>query len=247
MEADQPVTDPWAASDPTDVIGRRGGAKVIDTLISSAIGLVPLIAIITSFQSHTVNDATNYCEFARSASHACLPFGPNTVWEFNRFTPLWYLVSIGWWLLIALLEGLYGWTPGKAAFGLRVVRATTGRPCGFGRAVIRNLVWIVDGCFFGIIAVVIANKSPGHQRLGDRAADTLVVDRSAAGFPPPPWLTESTAVGGYPYPQVPIHPMPPVPQPTWDPGRNAYIVWSPSEGAWLQYDEPTQQWHRINN
>lgn len=84
-----------------------------------------------------------------------------------------------------LAEGLTGTTLGKRwgvwPVSLRVVRVD-GTPVGFREAVVRaafglleqsNLIgWIVGG-------VAIA-ASPTHQRLGDRAAGTLVVDGSKA-------------------------------------------------------------------
>lgn len=46
------------------------------------------------------------------------------------------LVSLG----LAVLLGLRGTSPGRAAFGLRVVDAVTGTPIGVGRAVVRQLL-----------------------------------------------------------------------------------------------------------
>ncbi|HET8929967.1 MAG TPA: RDD family protein [Acidimicrobiales bacterium] len=233
-----PQQDPWdRGADPTAVIGRRAGAKIVDTLMSSAIGLIPLIAMIVSFESRTVADPSTYCDLQQSIRHLCVPAGSNTVWEFDQASWAWYLVALGWWLLITWMEGHYGWTPGKAAFGIRVVRDTTGEPCGFGKSVIRNLLWIVDGFCLGVVALVTATSSPGHRRLGDRAAGTLVVDRAAAGVAPPPWIT--------PDPAAVVPPIAPMPQPIWDPRRGTYVVWYPASAAWLEYDELTKAWKPI--
>jgi uncharacterized RDD family membrane protein YckC len=236
--AASPNDGPWSpGADPTAVIGRRAGAKVIDTLISSALGLIPLIAMIASFESRTVADPSTYCGLQQSIRHLCVPAGSNTVWELDQISWAWYLVVLGWWLLMTWMEGRYGWTPGKAAFGIRVVRDTTGEPCGFGKSVIRNLMWIVDGFCFGVVAIVTASGSPGHRRLGDRAAGTLVVDRAAAGELPPPWITADRS--------APARATAPVPQPVWDPHRGTYVVWYPTTAAWLEYDDAAQAWKPI--
>lgn len=229
---------PWTSgADPTAVFGRRAWAKIVDSLIGGAIGLLSLIAIISSFESSTVVDPVDYCNRHQSFTHACLPTGSSTVWEFDLFTWLWYLVAIAWWLLVTWMEGRHGVTPGKAAFGLRVVRDTTGGPCGFGRSVIRNLMWIVDGFLCGIVAILTATTSVGHRRLGDRAAGTLVVDRAAFGVTPPAWIT--------PDPAAVVPPIAPVPQPIWDPRRGTYVVWYPATRCWLEYDESTKAWKPI--
>lgn len=48
---------------------------------------------------------------------------------------------------------------------------------GFGAAVIRNVLRVVDGLFFYLVGALFALTSPRGQRLGDRAAHTLVVRR----------------------------------------------------------------------
>jgi len=94
-----------------------------------------------------------------------------------------------------------GRTLGKAAMGLRVVSAD-GTTVRFQQAFLRSAVGIVD--FFlipvGFVAVVTVLLSPRDQRLGDMAANTLVVrERSAsavvapAWFQPPPGWAQYTA------------------------------------------------------
>ncbi|MDD9369319.1 MAG: RDD family protein [Acidimicrobiales bacterium] len=94
-----------------------------------------------------------------------------------------------------------GRTLGKAAMGLRVVSAD-GTTVRFQQAFLRSAVGIVD--FFlipvGFVAVVTVLLSPRDQRLGDMAANTLVVrERSASAvvapalFQPPPGWAQYTA------------------------------------------------------
>ena len=75
----------------------------------------------------------------------------------------------------AALEGILGTTLGKRLFGLRVVRAADGRPCGPLAAVVRTVLRLVDNIFFSLPGITAIVQSPRRQRLGDRAAKTLVV------------------------------------------------------------------------
>jgi uncharacterized RDD family membrane protein YckC len=76
----------------------------------------------------------------------------------------------------ALLEGYLGQTLGKMLLGIKVVREGTGDVPGLGAAAIRTLLRLVDVLPFaylvGFITVLISGK---NQRLGDMAANTLVV------------------------------------------------------------------------
>jgi uncharacterized RDD family membrane protein YckC len=75
-----------------------------------------------------------------------------------------------------LLEGLYGYTPGKYLLGLVVVKSD-GSDCTIGASILRNLLWIVDALpAFNLVAVVAILLTDG-QRVGDLVADTIVVER----------------------------------------------------------------------
>jgi uncharacterized RDD family membrane protein YckC len=74
-------------------------------------------------------------------------------------------------------EGLTGMTLGKRIVGIRVVDED-GDDLDFSAALVRNLLRVVDGLFFYLIGAIFAYSSPRGQRIGDRAADTLVVRRS---------------------------------------------------------------------
>jgi len=87
------------------------------------------------------------------------------------------------WLLLALGLGYYvvceaatGATLGKRMVGIRVV-GEDGEHLTFGAAVVRNLLRLVDCLFFYLVGAIFALTSPRGQRLGDRAAHTLVVRR----------------------------------------------------------------------
>jgi len=77
-------------------------------------------------------------------------------------------------LYFAVFEWLYGETLGKLVLRMRVVRVS-GEPCTLRAALIRAVLRYVDGFFFAIPAFA-TMKAPLQQRIGDKAAHTLVVD-----------------------------------------------------------------------
>lgn len=78
------------------------------------------------------------------------------------------------------MESIVGATLGKLAMNVRVVR-TDGGVAGMAASVIRNLLRIVDGLAGYLVGWVAALLSPGRQRIGDRAAGTLVIRSSWTG------------------------------------------------------------------
>ncbi|NMO92786.1 RDD family protein [Actinomycetospora sp. TBRC 11914] len=85
-----------------------------------------------------------------------------------------------------------GRSPGKAAFGLRVVR-DDGGPIRFRHALVRALAGLfVDfGLLSGVVAMVVSACSPRAQRVGDLLAGTIVLrermprSTRARDLPPP--------------------------------------------------------------
>lgn len=80
-------------------------------------------------------------------------------------------LSLGYFIV---MEWATGWTIGKALFGLRVVDFAGGQ-ISFTQSVLRNLLLIVDWFFGGLVALISMMTSDRRQRVGDRAANTLVV------------------------------------------------------------------------
>jgi uncharacterized RDD family membrane protein YckC len=87
-------------------------------------------------------------------------------------------LSLGWggigFLVYSFTEGRWGVTLGKYLLGIRTV-GTDLRPCGFGRAFLRNLLLIVDGFFYFLVGLILVALTEQWQRLGDLAARTIVV------------------------------------------------------------------------
>jgi uncharacterized RDD family membrane protein YckC len=74
-----------------------------------------------------------------------------------------------------LLEGYLGQTLGKMLLGIKVVREDTGGVPGLGPAALRTLLRIIDGLFFYLVAFISVLATQKNRRLGDMAANTLVV------------------------------------------------------------------------
>jgi uncharacterized RDD family membrane protein YckC len=82
-------------------------------------------------------------------------------------------------LYVWIAEALFGTTLWKLAFGLHVY-ALHGRFVGLGRAFVRNLLRPVDLLLIGAILAAL----PGHRRLGDLLAGTVVARSPLRGFAP---------------------------------------------------------------
>lgn len=100
------------------------------------------------------------------------------------------------WVYFVVWDALRGRSPGKAAFGLRVV-TTTGRPIGWRAAALRNLLRAADALptayLVGVVAMALNSR---FQRLGDLVAGTMVIvpEDARAAKPlelhPPAWPQE---------------------------------------------------------
>jgi len=86
------------------------------------------------------------------------------------------------WLVLAVVLGTTGSSPGKALTGLRAVHHGTGTPIGVGRALLRSLVLALSGLpTFGIGLATLAwtaVEDSGRQRRGwhDHLGRSVVVD-----------------------------------------------------------------------
>ena len=92
----------------------------------------------------------------------------------------WLIVAFGYLAYFFVLEGLWGTTPGKRLFGLRVVRLD-GKPVGLWAAGCRTLLRIFEAnpLLFGEIPGGLAILwSKRRQRIGDMIAGTVVVSRN---------------------------------------------------------------------
>jgi uncharacterized RDD family membrane protein YckC len=95
----------------------------------------------------------------------------------GNLTPmLLSLFSMIFIIVYIALEG-GGGTPGKRVLGMWIVDADKNNP-GFIKALVRNLLGIVDFLPFAyIIGVILVASSRTKQRLGDRVAGTYVIGK----------------------------------------------------------------------
>ncbi|WP_162354540.1 RDD family protein [Natrialba swarupiae] len=74
-----------------------------------------------------------------------------------------------------MMEGHFGRTPGKALFGLVVVKED-GSKCTMGASVVRNFLWLIDGIgFWPLVVAVVCFFTDRNQRVGDMVAKTVVL------------------------------------------------------------------------
>lgn len=126
-------------------VGRRAVAILIDMVLLFVVGYV--IALATG---------------ATTASGFDLQGGPAFIW---------FGIVLAYYVV---MEALTGATLGKRAMGLKVVKEG-GEALDWQASIVRNVMRIVDGLFFYLIAAIAVWVSKRRQRLGDMAAHTLVV------------------------------------------------------------------------
>lgn len=249
----------YSSPDPTDVVGRRIGAALIDggfEIASVALGLALADVRIE------VSAATGVVTGVEGSP-----------------TAFWILLAVPWLFILGnrvALQGLHGYTLGKLLVGLRCVNAL-GRPPGVGRALGRAIVLNgptrLVGCIWDLLNVALMLAVRGHRHTGDLAAKTFVVkkeyqgrlllpgDRHYVAGPASVTRAEAAAmeargaravVGGSevgdpvradPEPEAP----PEAPEglsavPTWDASIKAYVVYDAPSGRWLRYRRSTGTW-----
>jgi uncharacterized RDD family membrane protein YckC len=233
------MSQPFGATDPTAVVGRRLLAALIDFAIGAAIGTALFMALADSYDTLGFVGCDDVAQ-----PNFCVSSGSEmTVVEGG---PAWLMIAA--WLawstgIYVVMRGLTGKTPGTAALGVAVVDEH-GRPPGIGKALVRSLAGIVDyiPCCVPLVGVITVAATKSHQRVGDLAARTYCVDKRAVGLPVTGSPAPGAPVGAY---GVAATPPAPAGQPQWDPQRNAYIQWDQASGRWLQFDQTTNQWTPI--
>jgi membrane protease YdiL (CAAX protease family)/uncharacterized RDD family membrane protein YckC len=143
-----------------------------------------------------------------------------------------------WFNYFWFTEWKWGKTIGKAVVSIHVTGEDGGRP-GFGPTTVRNVLRLVD--ILGIGPILIAN-SERHQRLGDRAAHTIVVrdQRAPVTASPHPATPAAGSAGpgtaGVGTPPTAVPPVPPPPSPAAPPASGDASPWKKTigipEGRW---------------
>jgi uncharacterized RDD family membrane protein YckC len=107
-----------------------------------------------------------YTETGNGHANAGINVGGNTIW-------LLLALGLGYYVFC---EAATGATLGKRMVGIHVI-GENGEHLTFGASLVRNLLRLVDCLFFYLVGGIFALTSPRGQRLGDRAAHTVVVRR----------------------------------------------------------------------
>lgn len=150
---DAPATR--SRNDAPSSIGDRMLAVMVDSVLIGS--LTVLLAVTTSQIWQPVTTGSSY-----SSAREIL------------FLSIGALIGL---LYFLLAEGIMGTTIGKSLVGAEV-RKTSGEKASFKSVLIRNLFRIIDGIAFYFVGFLSAVFSSRRQRLGDRFANTVVVQRS---------------------------------------------------------------------
>lgn len=120
-----------------------------------------------------------------------------SLWEVPAgwtFIILFSVFSVFAWGYYVILEGVTATTLGKMIMGLKVVKPN-GERYGWGSVLIRNTMRIVDGLpLFYLVGMICLGLTQKNQRLGDLAANALVV--RAARLPQVASSDGDTALSG---------------------------------------------------
>lgn len=167
---------------PTAVLGRRIVALILDSIILSAINAALFFPFASSDEEIAAQVLAGDLD-PNANAYVNVAIGDTTYSLVGGKAALFFLVSfligIGYWVV---LPGLKGWTPAKAALGLRIVRDDGTMPIGVGRAFIRYIAWLADGFPYiipGLTGFVVALTNGRRKRIGDMAAGSLVVKAGA--------------------------------------------------------------------
>ncbi|MFL6037931.1 MAG: RDD family protein [Gaiellaceae bacterium] len=134
--------------------------RFVAVLLDGIIVLFPLAMVVGLFAGG------GYAERGVGYANAGVNVTGNAFWAFVMLAVAYYVIC----------EAMSGATLGKRMVGIRVV-GEDGEHVTFAAAVVRNLLRLVDALFFYLVGFVFALLSTRGQRLGDRAAHTLVVRR----------------------------------------------------------------------
>ena len=190
-------------------ISRRAVAYVIDALIAGGLGILLggglLVAVALSG--------------GLAASITVLLIGG----------PIVGVVLLGWFIVYTVMQAGTG-SIGMRAQGLRLVSAADGAPLGFGRALLRNVIFGLAG------AIVVGYFSPLFDGSGrfqgwhDKVAGALMLD---ARVPAPEPVVEAAPVVEAPplLPAPSFERLPPAPMPGFAPATPAAPLASPDQPA----------------
>jgi uncharacterized RDD family membrane protein YckC len=137
-------------------LGRRIIAVILDFIVVWSV----ISAIVILVPRRLLEDG-----FARKGPAVLIPIG---------------LCMVGL-LYYVLLEAFFGATPGKGIVGIQI-RRSDDEDCDFRASLIRNVLRVLDAMAVYLVGFLVALCSKSRQRIGDLAADTIVVRRPATAI-----------------------------------------------------------------
>ena len=132
-----------------------------------------------------------------------------------------FVLATAWFNYFAFTEWRWGQTIGKNATGIEVRSLDGAERLTFGQASIRNLLRLVDFFVIGELMIVATQRK---QRLGDKAAKTVVVRRA-------PRTAAAAAIRGGAQPETTPAPAP-VEKPARAESRMPMVPWGVSGSIW---------------
>ena len=91
-----------------------------------------------------------------------------------------YVVAIGWFLVYSLMQG-GGGSIGMRALGLRLVRETDDAPLGFGRALLRNVIWGLGSAIIVGMFSPLFDPTPWRRGWHDQVSGAVMTDIAGHG------------------------------------------------------------------
>lgn len=142
----------------------RAGAQIIDLIAHNLLGIATGVLVGLLIGVYAI---------ATGASVDALTAKLPTSTSIDYILPF-----IGYVFYHAFCEGIHGATLGKLILKIHVLKEDR-TPASIGAAFIRSLAFYVDGLFFGIVAAASMRSLELQQRLGDKWAKPVVVERSS--------------------------------------------------------------------
>ena len=255
--------------DPTSIVGKRIGAAVIDVVVF--LGIVLTLAFVVNHDTIEQSEILGFgCGDVRDngGTNLCFESGDKLYYaEGDKARADYGVMFLAWFLNNAILQGATGASIGKHMVGLRVIKKDTGQLASIGPSALRWLVGLLDICFCFLIGLIMVLTTKGHRRLGDMAANTLVVGKDSVGVAPAvPGLTAPEFTGGpyataYPPAGSPFTPPQPASPTGWPPPTTSTPpppapptapvaetpaantpTWDPQRNTYVIFDAAQNQW-----
>jgi len=153
----------------TKVVGRRSFAMIFDAIVATAVGFGVFFAFAEKRPAGTTAFGNVYARVRSGADEWVITGGKAGV-----FFLVLLVFTLAYWVVAPAVTGA---TLGQGLLGIRVV-SDDGRRAGFGRNLVRQLLWIVDDFPYFIpwlTGFVVALSNPQNKRVGDMVAGTWVV------------------------------------------------------------------------